>query len=347
MAHIRSEETTLEWFGATTFRLRSKGVTIFLDTWLDRPSVLPVYLSVNDVTEADYIFISHAHFDHLPGADRIAIKTGAIVIANCEAISHLRAAGVPEAQLMPVAGGERIPLFTKGFRQAAAAGIIELQPGPPAAPPVPHHSLAAFSVHVWPSLHCLMPGSHTDIPDVIDSGKRYTGEASPYSCTVDVNRGMKYGLLNMGNSMPRDAMVAGVQSFVDYISDKRNVFSGYDGGQLMYNILLGDKTILWSAHLGAYKEIMVNLEPKPDLAILGIAGRGNLNGRPYDGSAAEFAVDEIKWLKEPKTIIWCLHDESAIKPYRIDTGPATERVHRKTRSKVLSMEHGVLIKLDS
>lgn len=75
------KHTTLEWFGqlkllvyssladwekklgATTFRLRIRGVTIFLDTWLDRPSVLPVYLAVDQVTDADYIFISHAHFD--------------------------------------------------------------------------------------------------------------------------------------------------------------------------------------------------------------------------------------------------------------------------------------------
>lgn len=75
--------TTLEWFGkspsvayrpdriltqyyhtgATTFRLKTCGLTIFLDTWLDRPSVLPKYLDIEDVTEADYIFISHAHFD--------------------------------------------------------------------------------------------------------------------------------------------------------------------------------------------------------------------------------------------------------------------------------------------
>lgn len=79
-----TDQTTLEWFGevpppvvpclshlvtdeigpgATTFRLRTRGVTIFLDTWLDKPSVMPKYLAVDDVTEADYIFISHAHFD--------------------------------------------------------------------------------------------------------------------------------------------------------------------------------------------------------------------------------------------------------------------------------------------
>lgn len=36
---------------------------MFLDAWLERPKTLPTYLSLEDVTEADYIFISHAHFD--------------------------------------------------------------------------------------------------------------------------------------------------------------------------------------------------------------------------------------------------------------------------------------------
>lgn len=49
--------------GATTFRLKVKGLTIFLDTWLERPSSLPTFLKIDDVDECDYIFISHAHFD--------------------------------------------------------------------------------------------------------------------------------------------------------------------------------------------------------------------------------------------------------------------------------------------
>lgn len=49
--------------GATTFRLRASGLTIFHDTWLDRPSLMQEYLNTNDVTDADYILISHAHFD--------------------------------------------------------------------------------------------------------------------------------------------------------------------------------------------------------------------------------------------------------------------------------------------
>ncbi|KAH7109209.1 hypothetical protein EDB81DRAFT_704766 [Dactylonectria macrodidyma] len=343
-----SDQVLLEWFGATTYRVRWGGLTIFLDTWLERPSVLEKYLPIDDVSEAYYIFISHAHFDHLPGADRLALKTGAVIVANAEAVNHLRAAGVPEEQLISVAGGERIPLFSKSDREKAVSGECPTAPGPPGAPPLPHPSLAVMSVHVWPSLHCLLPGNGPhDLPDVFDTGKVYTGSANPYACTIDVNRGMRYGMLRMGELMPRDKMNDGQRSFADYVADrKQNVMSACDGGQLAFNLLFGEKkTVLWSAHLGAYKGILQDLEPKPDVAILGIAGRGNLNGRPFDGSAAQFAVDELEWLGFPPTVIWCLHDDSAVKPLRVDTKPATELVEAKTQCKVMDLKPAVTYKL--
>ena len=108
----------------------------------------------------------------LPGADRIAIKTGAVVIGNGEAINVLRAAGVAERQLVPVSGGERVPLFPSRLRRAAVLGEVDRAPGPPDAPPLPGTRHAVASVHVWPSLHCLMPGnSHADVPEVMDTGK--------------------------------------------------------------------------------------------------------------------------------------------------------------------------------
>lgn len=244
----------------------------------------------------------------LPGADRIAIKTGATVIANGEAINCLRNAGVPEEQLIPVAGGERIPLFTRAVREQARQDPSLRAKGFPGAPIFPLHTLAALAVHVWPSLHCLMPADH---PDVIDTATVYTGSATPYSCSLDITFGMKHGLLRLGELVPPEKLHDGQRSFIEYVSDrKRNVFSHCDGGQLMFNFLIGDKALLWSAHLGAYEGIMKDMQPKPDVAILAIAGRANLNGRPFDGSAAQFAVKEVEWLGSPSKVIWALHDET-------------------------------------
>ncbi|KAI1027692.1 hypothetical protein LB504_011689 [Fusarium proliferatum] len=336
--------STLEWFGATTFRLRTRGVTIFLDTWLDRPSILKTYLAVDGVQEADYIFISHAHFDHLPGADRIAIKTGAIVIANNEAINLLREAGVPEHQLLPVQGGERIPLFTRETWNKVNADPSLLCPAPPGAPRRPLDELAAFSVDVWPSLHCMMPADH---PEVIDTATVYKGSASPYSCTLDITIGMKYGLLKVGELMPPEKLTPGHHSFIEYVAErKRNVFSHSDGGQLMFNFVIGKKALLWSAHLGGYEGILRDLQPKPDIAILAIAGRANLNGRPFDGSAAEFAALKVGWLGNPSQVIWCLHDEACIPPWRIKTEAATKAVEANGKTKVLTMDFIEPVTLD-
>ncbi|KAF6802922.1 beta-lactamase domain protein [Colletotrichum sojae] len=310
---------TIEWFGTTTYRLKANGLTIFLDTWLERPSVLPKYLDVDDVDETDYIFISHAHFDHLPGADRIAKKTGAVVIANGEVINLLRGA-------------------------AAAAGTIGTAPAPPGAPGGPEDSLAVMSVDVWPSLHCFMPagpGGHH--PNTINTATLYTGEASSYTCTLDITHGMKHGLLRLGQLMPPEAMDEGTRSFVAYVEDReRHLFSHYDGGQLAFNLRVGPgKTVFWSTHMGAYDGVLRAMEPKPDVAILALAGRANLNGRPFDGSAADFVVEKIKWLGEPATVIWCLHDESPIKPYRVDTAAADSKVHRETSSRILTLKNAV------
>lgn len=46
-----SHETNRLCLGATTFRLKTKGLTIFLDTWLEKPSVMPKYLAIEDVEE--------------------------------------------------------------------------------------------------------------------------------------------------------------------------------------------------------------------------------------------------------------------------------------------------------
>lgn len=232
------------------------------------------------------------------------------MVANGEAINLLRAASVPEQQLMPVAGGERIPLFTKADRDRAVAGLIDVALGPPGSPPRPRDSDAIMSVHIWPSLHCFMPGGHSP-PDVIDSGTIYSGEAGPYACTLDITNGMKYGLLRLGELVPQDMMDEGMRSFAAYVADReRHLFSHYDGGQLAFNFLIGPgKTLFWNAHMGAYEGVLRDIEPKPNVAILALAGRANLNGRPYDGSAADFITKQIKWLGEPESVIWCLHDQ--------------------------------------
>ena len=102
-------DATIEWFGCATFRVRIGSTTLFFDTYLDKaPGVPSAGLHAADVDEADFLFISHAHFDHVLGADVIAKATGATVVGNYE-VAHLMAAnGVPDDQMLAVSGGEAV-----------------------------------------------------------------------------------------------------------------------------------------------------------------------------------------------------------------------------------------------
>lgn len=100
---------TVEWFGCATFRVRAGELTLFFDTYLDKaPGVPPAGLRAAQVDRADFVFISHAHFDHLYGADIIAKATGATVVGNYESVRLLRANGVPDAQIIATAGGDTV-----------------------------------------------------------------------------------------------------------------------------------------------------------------------------------------------------------------------------------------------
>jgi L-ascorbate metabolism protein UlaG (beta-lactamase superfamily) len=103
---------TLEWLGVSTFRLTIDDLVVFLDAYVDRvPSAPPIGITTADITRADYVLIGHSHFDHLWGAERIAARTGATVIGSHETVRLLHDVdGIPERQLVVVAGGEPIEL---------------------------------------------------------------------------------------------------------------------------------------------------------------------------------------------------------------------------------------------
>jgi L-ascorbate metabolism protein UlaG (beta-lactamase superfamily) len=100
--------TTIDWLGTATFRLRTGGLTLFLDAYMDRIAAAPpVGLSAKDVMEADYVLVGHSHFDHIAGAEVIASNTGAKIIGSDESCRVMREKGIPDAQLLPSSGGER------------------------------------------------------------------------------------------------------------------------------------------------------------------------------------------------------------------------------------------------
>lgn len=103
--------TTLDWYGCATFRLRTAGLTVFLDAYIDRiPSAAGTGRSASDVSECDWILIGHSHFDHLYGAETIMANTDATLVGSYETVRMMEAAGVDASRMICVAGGETIDL---------------------------------------------------------------------------------------------------------------------------------------------------------------------------------------------------------------------------------------------
>jgi L-ascorbate metabolism protein UlaG (beta-lactamase superfamily) len=252
--------STLEWFGTTTFRIRAGGGTFFFDAYVDRlPGLDPVGLSTADVGEADFVFVSHAHFDHLYGAAAIARGTGATVVASPESIRCLRAAGVPEDQLLTVTGGETVDC------------------GPKAR------------VRVLPSLHsCLFAHSESDssVPCLgdldVSAQARATAVSGLFQAMEDVTSAAGQALRDMNAQCSR-----------------------HDGGQLSYLLTTAEGSVLISGSSGYWKGIFAGL--RPDVALLAIAGRPNVDGEPFQGSSTQYMLEQVQLLR-PGSVAFCHHD---------------------------------------
>lgn len=251
---------TMEWFGCATFRVRVGGRTLFFDTYLDKaPGVPPAGLAADEVDEADVLFISHAHFDHVLGADIIARTTGALVVGNYETARLMAACGVPDEQILATAGGDTVD---------CGGGV---------------------TVRALPAQHsCLFATSGAD-----------SGQA----CLGDL------GL----SAQDRRAREQAIFDLLPHVSDEIRAYfasaeastSHRDGGQLAYLLESPDGSVLVSASSGHWAGIVGGL--RPDLAVLAAAGRPNVDGEPYQGSLADFLVEQAELLGRPR-IILCHHD---------------------------------------
>src|SRR5579864_4030846 len=145
----KNAPVSLEYLGTAGWRISDGTTVILIDPYLSRifgpqppgrppfarmpGDERPLYgwndIAVPDVTaidshiqRADFVLVTHTHYDHVLDVPHIALKTHATVIGTESTENVLRAYGVPEEQLITVRGGE-------------------------------DYDFGAFSVKVIPSLH--------------------------------------------------------------------------------------------------------------------------------------------------------------------------------------------------
>ena len=96
----------LTWLGTAGFRIEVGETVLYLDPYIRRSAQARPQLSLRleEITRADYIVVSHGHFDHAMDVPRIAKQTGARVLAPSTVCDGLRNRGVPDPQLWPLEG---------------------------------------------------------------------------------------------------------------------------------------------------------------------------------------------------------------------------------------------------
>ncbi|MEX2188343.1 MAG: metal-dependent hydrolase [Pirellulales bacterium] len=98
--------STLTWLGHNCWSLEAAGTHVLIDPFLDDSPVAPVRSA--DV-KADYILVSHGHYDHVADAVKIAQRTGAPVASNFEICEWLAKQGVKHTEPMNLGGSIAAP----------------------------------------------------------------------------------------------------------------------------------------------------------------------------------------------------------------------------------------------
>ena len=100
----------ITYFGHSCFSVEINNFNLLFDPFISS-NPLASEIDIKNI-KADYILISHGHFDHIADATSIAAQTSAKVISNYEIISWLDKQGVSNGHAMNL-GGSRMFEFGK------------------------------------------------------------------------------------------------------------------------------------------------------------------------------------------------------------------------------------------
>ncbi|WP_031429038.1 metal-dependent hydrolase [Flavimarina sp. Hel_I_48] len=94
----------ITYYGQNSFTLEMGGKKILVDPFITQNELSKDKIDIMQL-EADYIFLTHAHFDHTLDAEAIAKNTGATIVANFEIYQHYTDKDLKAMPLNP--GGQR------------------------------------------------------------------------------------------------------------------------------------------------------------------------------------------------------------------------------------------------
>ncbi len=96
----------ITWFSHATLGLEVDGYHLLVDPYFTGN---PAATTTADQVNADYILVTHGHFDHVTDVVAIAKRTGATVISNFEIIGWVSKQGVQNTHEQHIGGGHDYP----------------------------------------------------------------------------------------------------------------------------------------------------------------------------------------------------------------------------------------------
>jgi L-ascorbate metabolism protein UlaG (beta-lactamase superfamily) len=124
-----SDTVVIRWLGNANFEFAYKGKVYLFDAYFDRtPRSRRLGFKAADVSKAEAILVSHAHFDHISDIGSVAKQTGAAVVGAPITAETAKQLGAPENQIVVAKGGETMK-FGDATVEIALAQHSTIQPG--------------------------------------------------------------------------------------------------------------------------------------------------------------------------------------------------------------------------
>jgi L-ascorbate metabolism protein UlaG (beta-lactamase superfamily) len=92
----------ITWWGHAAFKIDIKGRTLLIDPFLDKNPTSPI--KAKEVSQADIVYATHDHADHLGEAIDICRRTNAIFVAVAELAGYAHENGVREVVGLNIGG---------------------------------------------------------------------------------------------------------------------------------------------------------------------------------------------------------------------------------------------------
>lgn len=256
--------TTLDWYGCATFGLETAGLSIMLDAYIDR---MPTAAGPRHADGRQYTA------DDISACDWIVVGHSHFdhlwgaerIMANTDATLI---ASYESIRLMEQAG---VPLD----RMICVAGGETIDLG------------NEVTVTVYPSQHsCVWTQEQMGQPDLV--------------CIGDLGVTWQEQQARMAQ-LYEWFQTLGEEAVAHLIAGAPGHSTRGDGGALVFLFDTPDGSVLFQDTSGHWTGIFDGLQP--DVALLGAAGRGNIDGEPIQGSLAEFVGRQVELLRPGKVVL--------------------------------------------